>query len=69
MVWRFTSILAHAADLGQHTGIILEDVPNREYTLTLLVDNEGRELQRKDNQTWTPTQRLCVSSLLTTDIY
>ena len=69
MVWRFTSILAHPADLGQHTDIILQDVPKREYTLTLLVDNVERELQRKDNQTWAPAQRLCVSSLLTTDTH
>ena len=69
MVWRFASILAHAADLGQHIDIILQDVPNREYALTLLVDNEGRELQRKENQTWAPAQRLCVSSLPTTDTH
>ena len=69
MVWRFASILAHAADFGQHTDIILQDIPKRKYTLTLLVDNEERELQRKDNQIWTPAQRLCVPSLLTTDTH
>jgi hypothetical protein len=53
----FTSIYIHTAHFGYHTEITLQDVPHREYTLRLLVENVGRELQRKDNSTWTPAQR------------
>ena len=42
------------------------DVPKLEYTLSLFVGNVERELQRSDHRTWTPTQGLYVSSILTT---
>ena len=64
---RFTSIWAYTADLGHHTEIILQDVPKLKYTLRLFVDNEERELQKEDKQTWAPAQRLYASPLLTTD--
>jgi len=56
----FTSILIHTADLSHHSEITLQDVPKLRYTLRLLVDNEERELQRIDNRTWEPAQRLYV---------
>ena len=55
---RFTSLLAHTADLRHHTGIILHVVPKMKCTLRLLVDDEEKELQRMDNQTWEPAQPL-----------
>ena len=57
---RFTSIYVYTTHFGQHTDITLRDVPNREYTLGLFVENVEVELQRKDNQTWTPVQRQYV---------
>ena len=63
----FHSIWAYTADLGQHTEIILQDIPKLKCTLRLLVDNEERELQRQDIQTWALAQRLYVSHLLITD--
>ena len=43
-----------------HIEITLQDVPNREYTLRLFVENVERELQRKDNHIWTPAERQYV---------
>jgi glycerol-3-phosphate O-acyltransferase len=65
-VRRFTSIQAHTAHFVQHTEITLQHVPNREYTLRLFVENVKKELQRKDNQTWTPAHRPYVPYLLNT---
>jgi len=56
----FISIHVHTAHFGQQTEITLHDIPNREYTLRLFVENVVRELQRKDNNTWTPARRLWV---------
>jgi len=47
-VWRFTSIYVYTAHFDPHTEITLQDVPNREYTLRLFVDNVERQVQRKD---------------------
>ena len=55
---RFASILIHIADLSHHSEITLQDVPKLKYTLRLLVDNEEKKLQRMDNRTWEPAQRL-----------
>jgi len=60
-VRRFTSIYVHTAHFRQHTEIMLQDIPNREYTLRLFVDKVARGLQRNDNHTWTPARRLWVS--------
>ena len=62
---RFTSISIHTTDLSHHSEITLQDVPKLKYTLRLLVDNEEKELQKVDNQTWEPAQHLCahVSSM------
>ena len=57
---RFTSIHTHTTHFSQHTEITLQDIPNREYTLRLFVENVARELQRNDNHTWTPARRLWV---------
>ena len=57
---RFTSVYVYTAHFGQHTDITLKDIPNREYTLGLFVENVGVELHRKDNHTWTPVQRQYV---------
>jgi len=59
-VRRFTSIYVHTAHFGQHTEITLQDIPNREYTLRLIVENVVRELQMNGNHTWTPARRLWV---------
>ena len=48
---------------------MLQDVQIREYTLRLFVGNVERELQRKDNRTWTPAQRLYVPCFPTTDTH
>jgi hypothetical protein len=50
---------------GQHTEITLQDVLNHKHTLRLIVENEEKELQRKDNRTWTPTQRPYVPGIPT----
>ena len=55
---RFTSISVHAADLRHHTGIILQVVPKMKYMLRLFVDDQERELQKINNQTWEPAQPL-----------
>ena len=47
----------HAADLGHHTEITLQDVPNREHTLRLFAEDEEIELQKKGNWSWTPARR------------
>ena len=57
---RFTSFYVHTAHFGQHTDITLKDVPDREYTLRLFIENVERELQRKEHRTWTPAQRQYV---------
>ena len=56
-VWQFASFYIHTSHFSKHTEITLQDVPNREYTLRLFVENVERELQRKDDHTWTPVQR------------
>ena len=66
---RFTSILVHTADFGQHTGIALQDVPNRDYTLRLFRGNEELELQAQDNQTWTAAQRPYVPCFFISNTY
>ena len=59
LLWRYT------ADLGHHTEITLQDVPNREYTLRLFVENEETELQKTGNRSWTPAERQYVLGFLT----
>jgi len=44
----------------------VQDVPDLKYKLVLIVGSEGIELERKDNQTWAPVQRLYVLGLFTT---
>ena len=56
----FTSIYIHTSHCGYHTEITLQDVPNRQYTLRLFVENVERELQMKDDHIWTPVQRQYV---------
>jgi len=63
-VRRFTSI--SLADLKRYTEITLQNPLNRQYILRLFVENRERELQREDNQTWTPVQRLYVPRFLIT---
>ena len=57
---RLTSIYIHTSHFSKHTEITLQDVPNREYTLRLFVENVERELQKKDDYTWIPVQRQYV---------
>jgi len=59
-VRRFTLIDVYATDLAQHIEITLQDDLNREFTLRLFVENQERDLETKDNQIWTPTQRAYV---------
>jgi hypothetical protein len=59
-VRRFTSVYVHTAHFGQHTDITLKDVPDREYTLTLYVEDTKRELERSEHRTWKPVQRQYV---------
>ena len=66
-MWRFLSICRYTADLGHHTDITLRDVPNREYSLKLFVENEEREVQKTGNRSWTPAKRQYALCLLTTD--
>ena len=63
---RFASICHYSADLGYHTEITLQHVPDREYTLRLFVENEETELQKTGNQSWTPAQRQYARYFLTT---
>ena len=58
---RFTSIYIYTAHFGYHTEITLQDVPYREYTLGLFVENVEKELERKDQHTWTPARRQYVA--------
>jgi hypothetical protein len=44
----------------QHADITLKDVPDRQYTLRLFVENVESALRRNDNHTWTPEQRQYV---------
>ena len=62
----FTSIYIHTSHFSKHTEITLQGVPNREYTLRLFVENAERELQKKDDHTWTPVQRQYVPYFLNT---
>ena len=57
---RFTSIYIQTTHFSKHTEITLQDIPNREYTLRLFVENVERDLQKKDDHTWTPAQRQYV---------
>ena len=53
---RFTSIYIHTAHFGYQTGITLQGVPNRRYTLRLFVEDVERGANRRDNRTWMPVQ-------------
>ena len=66
---RFTSIYIHTSHFSNRTEITLQDVPNREYTLRLIVENVERELQKKDDHTWTPAQRQYVAFFLNTYVH
>ena len=63
---RFALVLVHVTDFGRHTDITLQGTLRRDYVLRLFIENEELELQRQDNQTWTPTERLYVSCFPTT---
>ena len=63
---RFNLSLCYATDLGHHTEITLQDVPNREYPLSLFVENEKRELLKIGNRSWTPAQHQYALCFLTT---
>ena len=43
----------------------LQDVPDREYTLRLFVENEEIELQKTANRSWTPANRRYALRFLT----
>ena len=60
---RFPSIQAIPLISG-HTEITLQDIPKHRLTLRLFVENEEKELQREDNQTWALVQRAYVICLL-----
>ena len=66
---RFASIYIHIAHFRRHADITLQDVPNREYTLRVFVENVEREIQRKDNYTWTLAQRPYVRYFANTCTY
>ena len=66
---RFTSIYIHTSHLSDHTEITLQDVPNRQYTLRLFVENVERELQKNDDHTWTPAQSQYVPFLPNTYVH
>jgi len=68
-VRRFTSIYIHTSHFSKHTDITLQDVPNREYTLRLFVENVEREVQKKDDHTWTPVQRQYVPYFPNTHVH
>ena len=63
---RFTSILVHTADLSHHAEITLQVVPRLKYELSLLVDNEKKELRNISNETWEPEKHLYVPCFLHT---
>ena len=50
-------------DFAPHTEITLQDIPKHRLTPSLLVENEERELQRKDNQTWALVPPLYITFL------
>ena len=58
----------HSSHFTKHTDITLQDVPIRAYTLRLFVENVQRELQKKDDHTWTPAQRQYVPYFLNTHV-
>ena len=64
MVRCFSSISVHTAYLGQQKDIIVHDIPDLKYKLLLFVGSETIELEKKDNRTWEPVQRLYVLRLL-----
>src|SRR5258708_20816426 len=45
-----------------HIEITLQEIPESKYRLQLFVENEKIELQKKDDRTWAPAQRLYVLS-------
>ena len=59
-VRRFTSVEGHTTDFGHQADITLQDVPRVKYRLRLFVGSDERELDRQNNQTWTPVQRQYV---------
>ena len=63
---RFASISRQTTDLSHNTDITLQDVPNREYTLRLFVENQEIEVQKTANRIWTPAQRQYALCFLTT---
>ena len=54
----------HTTDFGPHIEITLPDIPKHRLTPRLLVENQERELRRKDNQTWALVEPLYVTCLL-----
>ena len=66
---RLTSIYIHTSHFSKHIEITLQDIPNREYTLRLFVENVERELQKKDDHTWTPAQRQYVPHFPSTYVH
>ena len=44
----------------------MQDIPDLKYNLVLFVGSEAIELERKDDRTWAPVQRLYVLYILTT---
>jgi len=63
---RSALISRHIVDRAHYAEITLQDVPNREYTLRLFVEDEEIELRKTGNQSWTPAQRQYAISFLTT---
>ena len=61
MVLHFNS--GHTTDFGQHTEIILQDIPKHRLTLGLFLENEERELQRKGDLGPSHTQVRALSPL------
>ena len=57
--------LVHATDFEHQIEITLQNVLHREYTLSLSVENEERELLTRDYRTWTPAQRPYVPYMFT----
>ena len=55
---RVTSILAHTVDLSHHAEIKLQVAPRLKYELSLLVDNEEKELRKISDETWEPAKPL-----------
>ena len=55
------------ADLTHPTEITLQDVPDREYTLRLFVENEEIKLQKTANRSWTPAKRQYAIYFLSLD--